>query len=80
MRYLALLLLFSLSLFAQDSEEERRIRQFSSYYEALVSQALGRYYNASSYLIDARVTLGVPDTLSSDSLGEQAPPLSLIHI
>jgi len=55
---------------AQDSEIDRRSHQFSAYYEALVSQALARYYNSNSYMVDARVALTdlskpLPESLAS---------------
>lgn len=61
MRLLSVLLAVVLGMVqfghAQDAEVERKARQFSHYYEALVSQALSRYYNSNSFLVDARVVL-----------------------
>ncbi len=61
MRLLSVLLAVVLGMVqfghAQDVEVERKARQFSHYYEALVSQALSRYYNSNSFLVDARVVL-----------------------
>lgn len=42
---------------AQDPEVERKSRQFSHYYEVLISQSLSRYYNNNSFLVDTRVVL-----------------------
>jgi len=62
-------------LHAQETDAEIRSRQFSTYYEGLVSQALSRYYNTSSYMVDARVTLGSKPLALPDSLANsvQAP-------
>jgi len=59
-------------VFAQDPEIERRSRQFSTYYETLVGQALGRYYNSNSYMMDVRVTLGDDSRPLPDSMAKLA--------
>ena len=76
--FFALLVGLTCQLHAQDTETERRARQFSTYYESLISQALGRYYHASSYMVDARVTLtemvqALPSSQPQQAAGPNPP-------
>ncbi len=72
--FLAVLLGLSSLGFGQESEKERRSRQFSAYYESLVNQSLTRYYHNTSFMVDARVILAEQSQALPDSLAAAVEP------
>ncbi|HSQ40764.1 MAG TPA: FliG C-terminal domain-containing protein, partial [Fibrobacteraceae bacterium] len=63
-RLFSLLFFGAFSVFAQ-APADTRAQQFVDYYEALINQALSRYYHGSSFMVGARVQIQQPtDTLA----------------